>query len=189
MRPHDYHMPTTVYVKGLNVRREHLGMTPDFTAKLGPLPSVHVPGRVVEPTEVEIVNARAKTYWTLDPAQKTYYEERLSAADLPLAAETIKSESGLYGIGDDGAKHLGAETVNGYVCDKIVSVETDGDQTTRWHSPKLNFDVRKEVIIKTSQGRVQQTQTEEYRIEERYLPDSLFGVPKGYRKVAAPAIP
>jgi hypothetical protein len=104
--------------------------------------------------------------------------------DLPYAAEAARSLIGTWSVGET-MQHLGSENVNGYRCEKIAA-DMGGARITRWHSPKLGFDLRREVV-KTSQG--QQTQMEEYRVKECNLPDSLFEVPKGYRKVAAPTVP
>ena len=175
LQPNDHQVPRTVYVKGLNVRRERA----DSMSTIGRF-------RRTRGKHIEIVNAKANAWWAIDPESKTY-EETAHFADEQRSdyAETLKSQSGLIGVVlEKQAQHLGAEIVNGYLCEKLFIEETTGGETTRttrWHSGKLNFDVKKQVVVLSRPDL--NHPPEEYRITECYLPDSLFELPKGYKKV------
>lgn len=80
---------------------------------------------------------------------------------------------------------LGAQTVNGHVCDVVEYVykRKSLGSLIQWVSQKLCHVIRAEV--KDARGKA--TLVTEYRnIREEQLPDSLFEVPSGYTKKTLP---
>lgn len=69
----------------------------------------------------------------------------------------------------------GAETVNGYECDKFVIVMQDAEVMTKWVARKLNFPIK----IVTSQGGPIMELT---NIVEGPVADTWFEIPEGFTK-------
>jgi len=83
-------------------------------------------------------------------------------------------------------KYLGQEKVNGYKCKKYLFTPSDPSvgTTTMWISNKLNFPIKTE--MKSSSGPMSM----EYKnIQEKKIPDSLFNLPAGYKKMSMPSMP
>jgi len=83
-------------------------------------------------------------------------------------------------------KYLGQEKVNGYKCKKYLFTPSDPSvgTTTMWISNKLNFPIKTE--MKSSSGPM----IMEYKnIQEKKVPDSLFNLPAGYKKMSMPSMP
>lgn len=149
-----------VYVKGNNMRQE-------ITA-----------GGM---TTITILRPDKRVMWHLQPAQKTYME---------MAGSKMK---GSYGPGWEKEieklavrKSLGTEMMNGQLCDKAFYTYRDKTMGTMtlWVSKRLKFPVK--MVGKSSQG----SMTMEHKnIKETKLPNSLFEVPAGYKKMAMPTMP
>lgn len=87
---------------------------------------------------------------------------------------TIKAGASMESQIAKACRRVGDERVNGYDCIKYVSPDS---KSTVWFSRKLNLQMKS--VDETPHGTI----TTEYRnIIERPLPDSLFEVPRGYKK-------
>ncbi len=118
--------------------------------------------------------------WILMPGQRMYME--MAAGGQQNIAPTTPEE--MEKMGDK--KYLGKEKVNGYKCKKYRYTSNDPSvgTTTMWISKKLNFPIKTE--MKSSSGPMSM----EYKnIQEKKLPDSLFKIPAGYRKMSMPSMP
>ena len=80
-------------------------------------------------------------------------------------------------------KSLGKEKVNGYHCQKLRYTFHDKSlgTTTQWFSKKLNFPIKIE-----ADGPSGRMSTEYKNIKEKKVPDSLFTIPSGYKKMSMP---
>jgi len=76
------------------------------------------------------------------------------------------------------SKHIGTETVNGYLCDKYVISKEGTELITQWVSQKLKFPIR------VSRPADQNTFAELKNIREAPLSVRLFQIPAGYKKTA-----
>lgn len=124
--------------------------------------------------------------YSLIPANKTYIEmgddeeepdpaNSIASSGIEVG-EVFKDESG-------SIKRFSAEKINGYTCDKYIHTPSDPDfgTSTIWYSPDLQVAIK--VISKTPMGKV----TMYYKdIKEEKLNDSLFVVPKEYKKIKLP---
>ena len=145
-----------VCVKGLKVRRE---------VTQGPHKSI------------TIARMDKIVVWMLHPAQKTYMEmagahKEAAYMDPKKAAQQLKN------LGD--LKLVGKETVNGYPCDKYAFTFRDKSvgKQYQWYSPKLK------TMLKVEQKSPKFSMYMEYKnIKERRVADSLFEIPKGYKKM------
>ena len=83
-------------------------------------------------------------------------------------------------------KYLGEEKVNGYKCKKYRYTSNDPSvgPTTMWISKKLNFPIKTEM-----EGSSGPMSMEYKNIQEKKIPDSLFKIPAGYRKMSMPSMP
>jgi outer membrane lipoprotein-sorting protein len=124
---------------------------------------------------VSIIDIQASKMITLMPDTRTYMEiEGIDESqdwfnDDFLNAEDLDDE-------DYETKKVGTEKVNGYVCDKYVSIpkKPDLEKSTTWFSRKLGFAVKS---VSPSDS------MELTNIKEGSQPASLFTVPKGYQKM------
>jgi hypothetical protein len=80
------------------------------------------------------------------------------------------------------SKHIGTETVNGYLCDKYVISKEGTELITQWVSQKLKFPV------KVSRPAGQDTSVELNNIKEGPLSVSLFQIPAGYKRTTMGAV-
>lgn len=136
-----------LYIKGEKVRREVTQGTP----------------------VISISRPDKNVLWTLNPADKTYFE-------VPALAITL-TESDWADLKASGSlKLVGEETINGYPCDKYTS-GSSSNAFSYWESKKLK------VVIKTQSEGTYKTLTEYKSIKEEAVPDSTFELPAGYRKV------
>lgn len=83
-------------------------------------------------------------------------------------------------------EYLGKEKVNDYLCKKYRFTHNDPSfgTGTIWISEKLNFPVKMEM-----DGPSGHMVTEYRNISEKTVPDALFNIPSGYRKMAMPMMP
>ena len=150
-----------LYVKGNKLRRE------------ATIPGVR--------TEIAIYRPDKKSIWYVMPKSKTYMkvtDRIVIGGDDPAATARMKQ----IGV----MKKLGKEKINGYVCSK-VQWATKGPAKyvlTEWTSDKLIMPLRTE--FKSSRGIV----LIEYKnIKQGGVPDSVFELPKGYKRVKTPTAP
>ena len=131
-----------------------------------------------------ILRMDKKVVWILDPAQKTYMEMPTGGKELAyLSPDDVKATQALKKVAT--VKKLGRETVNGYPCDKYLLTYKDKSLGTQyqWVSQRLK------VPIKVEQKGPKLEMLMEYRnIKEGRVPDSLFQIPAGYKKVSMPAM-
>jgi len=119
---------------------------------------------------VLIIQLDKKVTWMIMPKEKTYTEMPYQSPDKTFeewAAEKKKN-----------ANFVGEETVSGMPCKTYETIE-DGEKTVFWISKQFPFPIK----IEDSQI------TMEYRnIEPGPFDDSLFELPAGYEKMAAPSV-
>jgi len=130
-------------------------------------------------SSIIIVDAGTKKTYMLNPKEKTYMD--LSA--MGGGQTQTQSEEELEKFGE--WKNAGAETVNGYECEKKIFVYKDKSmgEMTQWISKKLSYP------IKTFYKARGMTMITEYKnIREGGVDDKLFQVPPGYRKMAMPGM-
>lgn len=153
--------------------------------------------------------------WALDVARRTYVETH-SATSLAQGADPVGDAARIcaqIGPGACTCNRVATETRNGYVCDrydlihyrvpegglkgvlkKAESLRTTGHLPPalpgkvslvehRWVARKLGTYIRTDVIY----GGKCLGRTELVNIKLGNVPDAVFELPKGYRKVAAPA--
>lgn len=112
----------------------------------------------------------SKTRIFIDRGRKIYHEVTNKRPD-------DVDDSYLITVADK--KVVGENTINGYKCTKIRYTFRDNPKNTdiRWVSDKFKVPVRME------QTRNGVTEITEYKnVKECKLPDSLFQIPKGYKK-------
>jgi len=122
-------------------------------------------------TQIMIIRPDKKLTWMITPEEKSYMEMPYQSSDKTFEEWTAEKEK--------NAKFLGEETVSGMPCKKYEITE-DGEKTVLWISKQFPFP------IKVEDSEV----TMEYKnIKLGSLDDSLFEVPAGYEKMAAPIVP
>lgn len=122
--------------------------------------------------QVLICRADKNVTWLLDPSQKCYSE-------VPGAQNERTMHDSLKKMGKE--KYLGKETLNGYSCKKYKYTMSGKNATTviQWRSEKLNWPLKTEI---KNGGK---SMVIEYKnIKEVKPADSLFELPKGYKKKA-----
>ncbi|MBM4272971.1 MAG: DUF4412 domain-containing protein [Deltaproteobacteria bacterium] len=123
---------------------------------------------------IVILRPDKKVIWMVMPDRKMYMEMPYTdemVKDLKVAAKDVATE-----------KHLGTETVNGYLTDKYeTSVKDNGGQMKHlmWVSKKLGMPIK----MVSPDGSF----FLEYRdIKEGGVPDRVFEPPAGFEKMAMP---
>lgn len=121
---------------------------------------------------VTIYQADKKVAYMLDPSKKTYAE--ISAAMSPQETAQMKKYAKELGT----RKLVGTETVNGQLCDKYLYTFKNKAMGTQyqWVSKKLKWPIK----VESKPNFL----TECRNIKVGGVPDSVFEVPKGYKKVA-----
>jgi hypothetical protein len=152
---------TKVYVKGLNARHEiSFGGT----------------------TRATILRPDRGRMWMVNPATRSYMEVKADRSSL--TGEDMEKQ--LHQVAT--SKFAGKQMVSGYQCNKYIYTFKDKKRgtMTEWFAPKLGF----RLPIKIRMAEHGQTLTIEYRnIRQKKLPDSLFQLPSGYKKMAPPKPP
>jgi hypothetical protein len=121
--------------------------------------------------QIMIIRPDKKVTWMITPEEKTYMEMPYQSSDKTFEEWTAEKEK--------NAKFLGEENVAGMPCKKFEITEDD-EKTVFWLSKQFPFP------IKVEDAEV----TMEYKnIKLGSLDDSLFELPAGYEKMAAPIIP
>jgi len=165
----------------------------DFTEKTGPVAKsgkVYVKGLKVMREETQgrqrhatIIRMDKKLVWILNPADKTYMEIAGAGKEAAAMSSDPKALAALKRLGE--RKRVGTETVNGYVCDKYAFIYRDKSMGTQyqWVSTRLKVPIR----IEHKSPRF--SMLIEYKnIKEGKVADSIFEIPKGYRKVSVPGL-
>jgi len=123
---------------------------------------------------ITIVRPDLKLIWVIIPREKTYIELPLRAR---LPGQFIQMPPNPI-----NKRHLGRETVNGYMADKYQLAVQDGgglEFQTFWVAPQLGMPLK--VVCNQRKFSI------EYRsIKEGKQADRLFAVPPGYQKLASP---
>jgi hypothetical protein len=117
--------------------------------------------------------------WNLMPDEKMYMEMPLTEIGYE-DIESLESKTTMTVLGN--------ETVNGYKCEKRRYESNDKTEgpVIVWFSPKLGYPVKILTLAYGGEGDM----TLEYRnIKIGKVPDSIFEVPKGYKKFAIPGMP
>ena len=129
----------------------------------------------------QIVIARGKTVYTLNPALKQY--QVAQSAERPWSASAMAK---MFSPGTN-RKSCGKTTINGIACEKIVytSKQAPGS-VTQYIAKDLDLPVKTQISMQ--QGSFV---TEFKNIKKGTPPAALFDIPKGYKKVSLPksAIP
>ena len=130
--------------------------------------------------QVIIYRKDKQRVWILMSENKMYMETPTDACDQNMPQtdqDQIENKA--------DKKYLGKEKINGYVCEKHLYVYHDKSMgsMTQWFSKELNFPIK--VDFDSSSGRMI---TEYKNIEAKSLPDSLFEIPAGYRKMSLPGM-
>lgn len=131
--------------------------------------------------EIVIFRPDKKVVWFLQPGKKTYMkvsQRIIIGVDDPAVRARMKR------IGT--MKKLGTAKLNGYTCNKIQWSTKSGAKyvLTEWTSDKLKIAVKSE--FKEPSG----VSSVEYKnIKEGGVSDSVFELPKGYKRVQTPTAP
>ena len=133
---------------------------------------------------ISISRPDKKVLWMLDPARKTYSEHKFGAKDFGGKARMSNGDRlTVTHVKDMGVRKLvGKETVNGYACDKYSESFKDKKRGTMhvWVAKKLNWPIK----FDQKGGRFSM-QRELKNIKEGGVKDSMFEIPKGYKKTTA----
>ena len=116
---------------------------------------------------------------TLQPEEKMYIE--MPAMGSPATAADSDEELAKIAT----KKKIGTEKVNGYKCDKHLITYHDKamGKMTQWYAKKLNYPIK--TVYHGPQGEMV---TEYTNIKEGGVNDSVFEVPRGYRKMSMPGM-
>jgi len=133
-------------------------------------------------TGVMIIRMDKGVIWNLMPEEKIYME----MPSLGGGMHDPETEKKLEEMAEK--KYLGKEKVNGYVCKKYKYIYHDKSMgtMTQWFSEKLNYPIKTEM---RGQPGGMDIFIEYKNIREKRLPDSLFKIPAGYRKMSMPGMP
>ncbi len=125
---------------------------------------------------ITIVRADKNVVWMVMPAQNSYMEMAL----------TNEHKMGMTkkAPGEISRKKLGAETVNGMVCDKYEVTYTNKEGTTKMYQWLSTRDM----IPVKSQAADGSWSMEMKNIKTGKQPISLFSVPAGYSKMSLPGM-
>jgi outer membrane lipoprotein-sorting protein len=136
-----------------------------------------------------IIRGDKKLVWTVMPKTKTYMERATRAGEKTgnnFDVDSIVKEFGGKAAVDQ--KQLGKETVNGYSCDKYQITPKKKGQgpeigtVTLWVSKKLGAPLRVKMSGMFSM------QIDYKNIREGKVADSVFEIPKGFKKQAMPTM-
>lgn len=113
-----------------------------------------------------------QTYSVIAPRLRVYCVDRSAPPDDAL------SDKWLVKMADK--KVLGRETINGYLCEKTLYTYRDKSRGSqlRWNCIKLKVPLK--TVDRTRQPELT---TVFSHIREQKLPDSLFRIPSGYKRV------
>lgn len=117
--------------------------------------------------------------WNVQHDAGIYFEMPIP----PESAQALQPDEELKKIAVK--RKIGAETINGYACDKyeITYHDKGVGKMTQWFSRKLNFPIK--IVYHGPQGVMT---TEYYNIQSGGVKESLFNVPQGLQKMTMPAM-
>ena len=115
----------------------------------------------------------------LQPEEKMYME----ISGMEATATSAPSDEELAKIATK--KHVGAEKINGYQCDKYLITFHDKamGKMIQWYAKKLNYPIK--IVYNGPEGEMV---TEYKNIKEGGVSDSMFEIPGGYKKMAIPGM-
>jgi outer membrane lipoprotein-sorting protein len=123
---------------------------------------------------IMITRMDKKVIWNIMPAEKMYMELPFDLKNRPMVDEKFE--------GEIERKHIGNETIDGHPTKKyLITYKSDNKkhQVYQWWATDINFPVK---TAATDGSWVQ-----EYKnIKIGTQPDSLFELPKGYKKFQFP---
>lgn len=167
-------MITTVTEQGPS--RKKVTKEPPWTQKL----KIYVKGgkrREEGGNRESITRPDKRVTWLLFPGKRTYVEYKIPAK---MAAGMLDPKSLRKQIGS--ARPIGKAMVNGYLCEKYQSRGERGEAPNIvWYSSKLNEILRIQGKLAGDPYNMEIT-----KIREGKQPDSLFEIPKGYKRVKSP---
>ena len=123
---------------------------------------------------INIARPDKNVMWVLMPAQKFYMEMPFQETDLAKTMRMPKDKTKM--------KLVGTETVNGYETEKYETVVKSDGKTMKfdlWVAKKLGVPIK--MVSKDGSYSM-----EYLDIKEGNVPDSVFKVPSGYRKMPMP---
>ncbi len=124
---------------------------------------------------ITITRMDKKVVWNIMPSQKMYMELPFNLNNKPMVEEKFE--------GEIERKYIGKETIDGHPTKKYLITYRSGnktDQVYQWWATDINFPVK---TAATDSSWVQ-----EYKnIKSGTQPNSLFELPKGYKKFQFPA--
>jgi outer membrane lipoprotein-sorting protein len=122
-----------------------------------------------------IYNADKKIGWMINLTTKTYMEAK---GENPTDPNSLDKKLKAAGAKKSPRK----ETINGYPCDKYPLTPKDKTKGSQmlWVSSKLKWPLKMQTT-----GQAPMTM-EVKNIKEGGIPDSMFTLPKGYKKAAMP---
>jgi len=120
-----------------------------------------------------------KKIWMIQHGEKMYME-------MPAMVDTLqasKVDMDISKIAD--RKKVGTEKVNGYKCNKYLITYKDKSMgtMTQWISKKLDYPIK--TVYHSSYGDMY---NELKNIKEGKVKNSVFEIPKGYRKMSMPGM-
>jgi len=121
--------------------------------------------------QIIIIRPDKRVMWMVMPKEHIYMEMPLRENDKKFEKWTLDKEK--------KAKYLGKETVSGLSCKKYEMTEK-GEKTFLWISEKSPFPVK----IKHKNGSMVYQ-----NVKQGKVPDSLFEIPSGYKKMSMPMMP
>ena len=123
--------------------------------------------------------------WVLIPENKAYMKNKLETKGKGFRPENFAGMQ--QGQMKAQIELVGAETVNGYACDKyLITFENKQMGTmTQWFAKKLNYPI-KTINESPQMGKVV---TELQNIKKGGVEDELFKIPEGYKEMKQPMIP
>lgn len=123
-----------------------------------------------------IVRQDKNVMWMVMPAQKSFIEMPFEPKQKP----RVDAKP----AGEVSRKLLGSETTDGHPTQKYEVTVKEGNKTERllqWMATDLNFPIK----ISAIDG----SWVIEYKNIKTAVPDNLFEIPSGYRKISVPSIP
>ena len=138
---------------------------------------------IMEDGELSVVNITRidkGMSWNLMPEDKMYME-------IPLDSMNAGAMEDIEGLESRAKmKVLGKETVNDYACEKRHYDDQAQGLVIVWYSSKLDYPVK--IQMKAFGG--EEEMTLEYRnIKTGKIADSMFEIPKGYKKFSISGMP
>ena len=126
-------------------------------------------------TSIHILRPDKQVVWIVLPQQKAYVE-------MPITQEARQKLLPITEEQKAKMTKVGSETINGYVCDKYESTMPHQGKPVKvftWIAPDLGMPIK--VVAADGSFSI------EYRdIKKAEVPDSLFEVPKDYKKLKMP---